>query len=289
MKEIRIHGRGGQGNVAAAELLGAAAFADGKYAQSFPAFGAERTGAPVVAFVRLGDRPIRVRSQVYAPDVVIVQDATLLEVVDVLHGLKDDGLVIINSPKKSEELALDTKARVLPVPATEIALEIIGRNIPNTTLLGAYAAATGDISKEALIEAIFERFGAKGRDINAQAVERAIEYVKSHGARGAPAPSPRVKKAVSVKRQLVMDVSVEAGTSKWTKTGSWRTFRPVFKQEKCTGCNICATLCPEGVVYALEKKKYSVDYDYCKGCGICAEECPFDDIEMVRESERVTA
>ena len=288
MKEIRIHGRGGQGNVAAAELLGHAAFTDGKYSQSFPAFGAERTGAPVVAFVRLSDKQIRVRSQVYAPDVVIVQDETLLGAVDVLQGIKPDGLVIINTTKTAEQLGLSTAAKVLTVPATEIALEVVGRNIPNTTLLGAYAAATGDISEHALIEAIYERFGAKGRDINAQAVKRAMEHVQEHAAvkvNGARTFKP----APSARPAWHADTVMEAGTSKYTKTGSWRTFRPIFKNERCTGCQICATLCPEGVVYPIDKKKQAVDYDYCKGCGICAEECPFDDIEMVREGVEVTA
>jgi pyruvate ferredoxin oxidoreductase gamma subunit len=280
--EIRIHGRGGQGNVAAAELLGQAAFADGKYAQSFPAFGAERTGAPVVAFVRLSDRPIRVRSQVYTPDVVIVQDATLLDAVDVLQGIKPNGLVIINTTKKPDDLALAATARVVTIPATTIALEVLKRNIPNTTLLGAYAAATGDISEHALVEAIFERFGAKGRDVNAEAVRQAIEYVKSNGA-VLVAGTGASKKAASARPKWTADIKMAAGTSMYTKTGSWRTFRPVFKNERCTGCQICATLCPEGVIYPVGKKAQSADYDYCKGCGICAAECPFDDIEMVRE------
>lgn len=285
MKEIRIHGRGGQGNVAAAELLGHAAFTDGKYAQSFPAFGAERTGAPVVAFVRLSDRPIRVRSQVYNPDVVIVQDATLLGVVDVLQGLKPDGLVIINSSKNPQDLGLTTSAKVMTVPATEIALEVIGRNIPNTTLLGAYAAATGDISEHALLEAIQERFGTRGREVNARAVQKAIEYVNSH--RTVMVTGTGKKMAGPTRPAFMADTVTGPGTSRYTKTGSWRTFRPVFKYERCTGCQICATLCPEGVIYTAEKKKMMVDYDYCKGCGICAAECPFGDIEMVREGEGV--
>lgn len=263
MKEIRVHGRGGQGNVAAAELLGQAAFTDGKFSQSFPAFGAERAGAPVVAFVRLSSTPIRVRSQVYTPDVVIVQDETLLGAVDVLQGLKPDGLLIINSKKKAQELALATSAKVLTIPASEIALAVIGRNIPNTTLLGAYAAATGDITEYALIEAIHERFGARGREINAQAVQRAAEYVRGNGAQQV-AGGVAFKQKASDRPKWVAGTTMVAGASKYTKTGSWRTFRPVFKHERCTGCQICATLCPEGVVYAIEKKQQGVDYDYCK-------------------------
>ncbi|MBM4066734.1 MAG: pyruvate ferredoxin oxidoreductase, partial [Planctomycetes bacterium] len=100
MIEIRVHGRGGQGSVTAAELLGFAAHSDGKYAQAFPSFGSERMGAPVQAFVRISDKPIRIRSQVYKPNYVIVQDPTLLEVINVLDGLHENGLLLINSKKK---------------------------------------------------------------------------------------------------------------------------------------------------------------------------------------------
>jgi pyruvate ferredoxin oxidoreductase gamma subunit len=106
MKEIRIHGRGGQGSVTAAELLAIAAFEDGLYSQAFPAFGVERRGAPVMAFVRLSDHTIRLRSQVYDPDYVIVQDATLIETVDVAGGLKADGTIIINTEHNPEDLHL---------------------------------------------------------------------------------------------------------------------------------------------------------------------------------------
>lgn len=288
MKEIRIHGRGGQGNVAAAELLGQAAFSDGKYSQSFPAFGAERTGAPVVAFVRISDRPIRLRSQVYSPDVVIVQDETLLDAVDVLQGLKPDGLLIINTERKTGELGLHADARVVTVPATAIALEVLGRNIPNTTLLGAFCAATGDISQHALVEAIGERFGTRGREVNAKAVAKAIEHVGANAAIGVTGNGSALS-AVNTRPVYYAAVIAPAGSSQYTKTGSWRTFRPVFMNEKCTGCLICATLCPEGVIFSVARRKMGVNYAYCKGCGICAEECPFDDIAMVHESEGVRA
>lgn len=99
MREIRIHGRGGQGSVTATELLAVAAFEDGKYSQAFPAFGVERRGAPVMAFVRLNDKPIRLRSQIYEPDYVIVQDATLVDVVNVAAGARQDGIILINTEK----------------------------------------------------------------------------------------------------------------------------------------------------------------------------------------------
>lgn len=271
--------------MAAAEMLSVAAFADGRYAQAFPAFGAERTGAPVQAFVRLGDEPIRIRSQVYTPDYVIVQDVTLLSAVDVLKGLKPDGTVLINVEKGTEELALDTGARVYAINATEIALEVIGRPVPNTTLLGAFAAISGEVSVDALQESVRQRFSGKPGEANARAVAQAYEFIKSGGGNIAIKSGsgsrlgPAARPVIGNTRASI----ASPGTSLAYKTGTWRTFRPLFKQEKCSGCGLCVVYCPEGVVFKLEKKKYDVDYDYCKGCGICAEECPVNDIEMGKE------
>ncbi len=178
MKEIRIHGRGGQGSVTAAELLAVAAFADNKFSQAFPAFGVERRGAPVQAFTRIGDVPIRLRSQVYEPDYVIVQDPTLLEVVEVANGLKDDGILIINSDFDPETFKIDTKARIMTVNATKIALDIIGRPIVNTVLLGAFAGATGEVKPESIMEAVKERFPGKVGERNAEAVMEAYKMMR---------------------------------------------------------------------------------------------------------------
>ncbi|KXS43816.1 pyruvate ferredoxin oxidoreductase subunit gamma [Methanolobus zinderi] len=178
MKEIRIHGRGGQGSVTAAELLAVAAFADNKFSQAFPAFGVERRGAPVQAFTRIGDVPIRLRSQVYEPDYVIVQDPTLLEVVEVANGLKDDGILIINSDFDPETFKIDTKARIMTVNATKIALDIIGRPIVNTVLLGAFAGATGEVRPESIMEAVKERFPGKVGERNAEAVMEAYKMMR---------------------------------------------------------------------------------------------------------------
>jgi pyruvate ferredoxin oxidoreductase gamma subunit len=178
MKEIRIHGRGGQGSVTAAELLAVAAFADGKFSQAFPAFGVERRGAPVQAFTRINNEPIRLRSQIYEPDYVIVQDPTLLEVVDVASGLKDDGILIINSDFDADKFDLDTKAKIMTVNATKIALDIIGRPIVNTVLLGAFAGATGEIEPESIMDAVKERFPGKVGDRNAAAIQEAYNMMK---------------------------------------------------------------------------------------------------------------
>ncbi len=177
MKEIRIHGRGGQGSVTAAELLAVAAFKDGKFSQAFPAFGVERRGAPVQAFTRINDEIIRLRSQIYEPDYVIVQDPTLLEVVKVQSGIKDDGLILINSEFGPEKFDLGTDAKVMTVNATKIALDIIGRPIVNTVLLGAFAGASGLINPESIKEAVKAHFPGKVGEKNAEAIQQAYDMM----------------------------------------------------------------------------------------------------------------
>ena len=178
MIEIRIHGRGGQGNVAAAELLSIAAFKDGKFSQAFPSFGAERVGAPVQAFVRIDDKKIRVREDVRHPGYLIVQDENLLETVPILDGLKPDGLIVVNSERKAEDLQLKTTAAVETIPATEIALEIIGRPIPNAIMIGAFCTITGLVSLDAVQEAIMEKFPGRVGENNVAALERACEIMQ---------------------------------------------------------------------------------------------------------------
>ena len=178
MIEIRIHGRGGQGSVTAAELLAVAAFDDGREAQAFPAFGVERRGAPVLAFCRIDSEPIRIRSQIYEPDYVIVQDPTLMENVDVLAGLKPDGTVLINTEHSAADLRLDTKARVVTFPATQIALETLGRPIMNTAVVGAFAGIPGAISFEAIERSIRHRFPGELGDKNVQAARKAYDLTK---------------------------------------------------------------------------------------------------------------
>jgi pyruvate ferredoxin oxidoreductase gamma subunit len=191
MFQIRIHGRGGQGVVTAAEMLANAAFDEGKHAQAFPSFGSERMGAPVVAFCRLDDRPIRSREPIMAPDALIVQDPTLLGAVDVFQGLASDGYVLINSSRSLGDLGLHELEHAFPaghvhtIPATELALAHIGRPIPNAVLLGAFAALTGVISLDAVQTAIKERFSAKLAEQNGAAARAGYEAVQPAAAVGA--------------------------------------------------------------------------------------------------------
>ena len=184
MLQIRIHGRGGQGVVTAAELLSIAAFEQGRHAQAFPSFGSERTGAPVVAFCRIDDREIRLREPIVAPDVLIVQDPTLLHQVDVFQGLQGDGYVLINSRRGFDELGVAEFAqrfrreRLLTVPATEIALRHLGRPLPNAVLLGGFAALTGIVTLDAVAHAIRDKFSGKVADGNVAAATDAFDTVR---------------------------------------------------------------------------------------------------------------
>lgn len=177
MIEIRFHGRGGQGAVTSAELLAVAAINEGKYAQAFPSFGPERRGAPVIAFARIDDAPILWRSQIYNPDVVIVLDSALPKIVDVTQGMKENGILILNTKEKPEEIRKEIgkkNLKIATVDATKIAREELGRPITNTTMLGSLIKATRILKPEAFREPMTHRFG-KIADINLNALTRAYK------------------------------------------------------------------------------------------------------------------
>ncbi|UCD04012.1 MAG: pyruvate ferredoxin oxidoreductase subunit gamma [Candidatus Woesearchaeota archaeon] len=176
MYEIRIHGRGGQGAVTAAQILAIAAFYKGKKSQAFPRFGTERRGAPVESFTRIDTKTILIRSAVYRPDIVIVLDPSLLSSVDVTKGLKKNGFIIINSSKKTKPNGFTT----YHVDATAIALKIFGRDIVNTAMLGALAAVSDIIDLKSLNRAVEDRFaGRKGMiEKNKQAIKEVYEKLK---------------------------------------------------------------------------------------------------------------
>lgn len=186
MMQIRIHGRGGQGVVTAAELLATAAFLDGLYAQAFPSFGVERSGAPIQSFVRLDKKPIITREQIYNPDILIIQDASLLTEKEILTGITPKTQLIVNSKDKIEDLIKLLKnkvkaANIYQSPATEIAMEILGKNLVNTVILGTFVHTTGLISIDSLMQAIAEKFENKGAEIiakNKSAVLKAYQYDK---------------------------------------------------------------------------------------------------------------
>ena len=182
--EVRIHGRGGQGVVTAAELLSVAAFGEGKHALAFPTFGSERTGAPVTSFCRIADRPIRSREPIVEPDALIVQDPTLLHQVDVFGGVGPEAYVLLNTERSLLELGIDELVgrfrpeRLITVPATEIAREHLGRPLPNAALLGAFAALSGVVSVESVGAAIRRRFSGTTGEGNVAAALAAARVVE---------------------------------------------------------------------------------------------------------------
>jgi pyruvate ferredoxin oxidoreductase gamma subunit len=177
VRELRIHGRGGQGSVTAAELIAVAAFEGGIHAQAFPAFGVERRGAPVQAFVRFDDKKIRLRSQVYEPNYIIVQDSTLTKDVNVFAGVKPGGIVIVNT-EKAGDYDVPEGVKLITIDATTIALKAIGLPITNTSLMGAFAAATGEIRFSALENALNHRFPKDLAIKNINAARMAYNTVK---------------------------------------------------------------------------------------------------------------
>jgi pyruvate ferredoxin oxidoreductase gamma subunit len=185
MFQVRIHGRGGQGVVTAAEMLSVAAFHEGRHAQAFPSFGSERTGAPVVSYCRIDDRQIRVREPISSPDAVIVQDPTVLPLPGVVTGIAPGGFLIVNSARSCAEFMRQPWAAALTtqslhvVPASETAREHLGRPLPNAVLLGAFAGITGQVSLGAVEHSIRAAFAGQVAEANVAAARAAFDFVTS--------------------------------------------------------------------------------------------------------------
>lgn len=176
LTEIRIHGRGGQGNVVAAYLLATAAFEAGRFGQAFPSFGPERRGAPVAAFVRIADHPVRRRSQVRAPGFLIIQDEKLLHVGEITDGLLAGGGVLVNSRRAAEQLPIAGAARTVTIAATALATQILGVPVPNTALIAAFLALTDLLPLAALEKALARRF-------EGETLKRNVRLIAEAGAR----------------------------------------------------------------------------------------------------------
>lgn len=184
MFSVRIHGRGGQGAVTAAEMLSVAAFDQGLHAQAFPSFGSERTGAPVVAFCRIDDAPIRAHDPIAEPDAVIVQDPTLLRLVPVFAGISTSCFVLVNSSAPFADLQVDDLVlgldphRLVTLPATDLSRQFLGRSVPNTALLGGFAALTGLVTFAAVEDAIRQRFTGHVAEANVEIARHAHDHVR---------------------------------------------------------------------------------------------------------------
>lgn len=266
LMEVRFHGRGGQGAVTGVRILATALYFEGKFTQGIPMYGTERRGAPVVSFLRVGEKRINERDLVHEPDIVVVLDPLLGRSVPVTDGLKEGGLVLINHTRTGKETGIGGSFRVATVDATKIALETIGRPITNTAILGAFAKVTGMVNIESLEKAIKDQWPGKIADMNINAARRAYDLANE------PVDVSGVPPVEALKQRLdVRDVS------------SWRVFRPVLVKEKCVGCRRCYILCPE-VAITMNEGIADINYKFCKGCGICAEECPVNAIKWEQET-----
>lgn len=296
MFELRFHGRGGQGAVMAAQTLAEAAVLEGNYAVAFPFFGAERRGAPVLAFTRIDSKKIFGKTQVYSPDCVVVLDDSLLDTIDVVSGLKDGGSVVINSKERPDDIDLGKELRAGAIDATSVALETLKAPITNTAILGALAKVTGIVSIASIEEAIKTRFGEKlGRNVgemNALAARTAYDRTiigKSKGIKKLetkkqwlPPYQDMPAGGVLVESRTQMGL-IGPGSFIENKVSGWATFRPVRDKTKCTMCLLCWFYCPEGTIVRIsDRGDLMTNYDYCKGCGICENECPVHAIKMVR-------
>lgn len=291
MYEIRIHGRGGQGSVTAALLIAKAAFWDNKISQAFPNFGVERSGAPVEAYARISDQPIRTRSQIYHPNFIIIQDATLLSAINVFGGINENTIIIINSNQSIEQLPhLPKNTPIYLVPATETALQILGKPIVNTLLLGYFAGISGLITLESVKKAVTERFSGEIQAKNLEATETAFhdsENLQMQKLSGKLEHQKSVKPSSNL-----TEIIAEPGSTMRNLTGTWRNFKPVFNHEICINCAKCDLSCPDGCILEITTETNSkgkhfreVDLNYCKGCGICVEGCPVKAISLVLEEK----
>ena len=294
MKEIRLHGRGGQGVVKASQIIVTAAVEGGRQGQFIPFFGVERKGSPVFGYLRLSENEIRRKTQIYEPDMLVIMDDSLVGMEATYSGLKEGGMIIINSTKSREELAVPPQAGdVAIVDATGISEDLFGRNIPNTAMLGAFVKATGLVDKDLLFRAIGERFG----EANIAAAERAYEEVVIVPA-GAQAQADAVKESAAAEagakeeaEESAYDpsrrehITPKGDTGMYVlDTASWRVFRPVMDKEKCIECGLCMAYCPVDSVIS-DGACYTITYDFCKGCGLCAKECPKGAISMQPEAD----
>jgi pyruvate ferredoxin oxidoreductase gamma subunit len=278
---IRFHGRGGQGAVTASKLIAEAAHLKGFYGQSMPFFGAERRGAPVIAFTRISDEPIFETSQVYHPNIVVVLDPIIMDAVDIFKGVKEGGTIVINTTKSPDEFSFNQKyLDIITVDATGIAikhdLKLAGMPVVNTPMLGALARAPvpfGLDATESIVKVKFRKAGAK----NIAAIREAYELSSIKTVKGTRKRKYVKKGKIRVKIPVSTPSEGVAG-----KTKMWRDFRPEIDYELCNKCLNCWLHCPESTIRRVNGD-VEIDYEFCKGCLVCSSVCPKKAVNFERE------
>ena len=288
---VRFHGRGGQGAKTASRILGEAAFNDGYYAQDFPIYGAERRGAPVVAFTRFASEKIAERGFIFSPDISAVMDDTLISdpVANPFAGLRKGGVAVVNTTKPSGSILPGRDdVTIITIDLTGLALKILGKPILSAGIAAAVARISG-IKKEALLTGVAEELGDIG--LSSEMVEKNVEFAGTIYARLAPLKLKTEELPTNEELVPLAVVVSEGGIEKVTHTGNsylrhtgnWRTFRPTIDYAKCTNCMICYAYCPESAMSVGEDGRVKIDYDNCKGCMICMTECPLRAVSQARE------
>jgi pyruvate ferredoxin oxidoreductase gamma subunit len=296
MLRIRLHGRGGQGIKTAGQILGTAGFLSGWYAQDFPLYGAERRGAPIVAFNRFDKNEILERGAIARPDLILVGDETLLgdNIANPLAGADATTRIFINSSHPPYELKehFDLVTEPAATNLSDLCLNHIQKeSILSTALAAAGARLTGRIGLKALQEAIgLEMKSVVGEELCQKNLALADEVFNATS----PTSLSENKSGVIATSTLVImkqeDVAQAAplilaeSNMRLRKTGNWRTHRPEINYEQCNKCWICFARCPDGAVGIDDESRPTIDYDHCKGCLICVEECPKETITVSRET-----
>ncbi|MFO0707794.1 MAG: 2-oxoacid:acceptor oxidoreductase family protein [Nitrospira sp.] len=299
MRSIRFHGRGGQGAKTASRIVGTAAFLDGYQAQDSPIYGAERRGAPVAAFTRLGHEPIRERGFVARPDLVVVADASLMRdpAARVMDGVGADTILFVNAPVSPEELGAQfpLAGRVTTMDLTGLALQELGKRGALSALLGAVAGRLIGLRKESVREAIARELSELG--LSGTAIEQ-NQRVAAQCFDQLPDIEIGAQRSESVTAAVLHQPTYDpptrgtagitvAGNSALRSMSGWRTFRPVLRPDLCNGCWLCFANCPEGAITIKPDGKPAVYYPHCKGCLDCVEVCPTDAMTVERETEAV--
>jgi pyruvate ferredoxin oxidoreductase gamma subunit len=295
---IRFHGRGGQGMKTASRILGSAFFLEGFEVQDAPRYGAERRGAPIFAYVRASRCRINERGIIHDPGLVIVADETLVPIpsAEVLHGVKDRTVLLINSAEKTDKWKerIAHAGPVLTFPAAPETADLLELRFVGAACAGAAARLVGVVSRASLEEAIRLELSHLGDAVVAKNMSMAMhpyDLMEAHA--GCVAPAGEIP-AVGFRRpdwvyMPFEDARVSApavfatATSERVKTGLWRTVRPVIDLELCKRCSLCSTYCPENAIATDEEGRPRMDYDHCKGCLLCLEQCPARAIRTVPE------
>ncbi len=296
VRHARFHGRGGEGVKLASRIVSRAAFIGGLNVQDSPLYGAERRGAPVVAFVRYSRGPIHERGYIEQPDLAVVMDDSLLSQPEaaVLDGLDDTSVVLLNT----SAAAADVKARfaiaahVVAMDVSSIALELLGHHLLSAPVAGLAVKVAGIAAWEDLAAAV--RLELAGVGLTAELIERNVSATQRAFAaapavqmfaaqRGRRRPPAAPFNMPHLPAHIAVPSITAAATSTLRHMEGWRVYRPAIDLAHCTRCFLCFALCPEGAIQ-LDAQNYPiVDYDHCKGCLVCVAECPPKVISQVRE------